>query len=302
MNSLRKRGIIIFSILSLVIVACGGAEEEVVEETVEEVVQESLDSPAVTTATSVKTGKGITEEPCPAEVGGVPTGADPNKGCIYLGLLNDYTGLYAAAGPGLEVAQRAFWLWANSAGGIGDYSVVIAEAFDTGYNPQKHLEGYVSMRDDVAALAMSLGTPQTLFILDEMDKDDMIGVPMSWWSGWSYKASDKGLIIEFGSQYCADGMNAVDWSLANINPGIKTVGIMAFAGDYGSDWAAGVTKAAEANGLEVAWTYAPPATEFDVAQAVGLLVTQPVDAYFPAVGATQMAQIAGGAANKGLHH
>ena len=47
MNSLRKRGIIIFSILSLVIVACGGAEEEVVEETVEEVVQESLDSPAV---------------------------------------------------------------------------------------------------------------------------------------------------------------------------------------------------------------------------------------------------------------
>ena len=300
MNSLRKRGIIIFSILSLVIVACGGAEEEVVEETVEEVVEESLDSPAVTTATSVKTGKGITEEPCPAEIGGVPTGADPNKGCIYLGLLNDYTGLYAAAGPGLEVSQRAFWLWANSAGGIGDYSVVIAEAFDTGYNPQKHLEGYVSMKDDVAALAMTLGTPQTLFILDEMDKDDMIGVPMSWWSGWSYKASDKGLLIEFGSQYCADGMNAVDWSLETINPGIKTVGIMGLAGDYGSDWAAGVTKAAEANGLEVAWTYLPPATEFDVAQAVGLLVTQPVDAYFPAVGATQMAQIAGGAAQQGI--
>ena len=55
MNSLRKRGIIIFSILSLVIVACGGAaEEEVVEETVEEAVVESLDSPAVTTATAVK--------------------------------------------------------------------------------------------------------------------------------------------------------------------------------------------------------------------------------------------------------
>ena len=58
---------------------------------------------------------------------------------------------------------------------------------------------------------------------------------------------------------------------------------MGFAGDYGSDWAAGVAKAAEANGLEVAWTYTPPATEFDVAQAVGLMVTQPVDAYFPAI-------------------
>ena len=43
MNSLRKRGIIIFSILSLVLVACGGtAEEEVVEETVVEEVTESL--------------------------------------------------------------------------------------------------------------------------------------------------------------------------------------------------------------------------------------------------------------------
>ena len=78
MNSLRKRGIIIFSILSLVIVACGGAAEEeaVVEETVEEAVVESLDSPAVTTATAVKTGTGVTAEPCPAEIGGVPTGAD----------------------------------------------------------------------------------------------------------------------------------------------------------------------------------------------------------------------------------
>ena len=301
MNSLRKRGIIIFSILSLVIVACGGAAEEeaVVEETVEEAVVESLDSPAVTTATAVKTGTGVTAEPCPAEIGGVPTGADQNKGCIYLGLLNDYTGPYAPAGPGLELAQRAFWLWANGAGGIGEYSVAIREGFDTGYNPQKHLEGYTAIKDEVAALAMSLGTPQTLFILDEMDKDNMVGVPMSWWSGWSYKENDKGLIVEFGSQYCADGMNAVDWSLENLGD-IKTVGIMGFAGDYGSDWAAGVATAAEANGLTVAWTYTPPSTEFDVAQAVGLMVTQPVDAYFPAISAGLMAQVAGGAAQQGL--
>ena len=217
MNSLRKRGIIIFSILSLVIVACGGAaEEEVVEETVEEAVVESLDSPAVTTATAVKTGTGVTAEPCPAEIGGVPTGADQSKGCIYLGMINDYTGPFAPAGPGLEVAQRAFWLWANSAGGIGDYSVAIRESFDAGFNPQKHLEGYTQLKENVAALSMSLGTVQTLFILDEMDKDNMVAVPMSWYSGWSYKDVDRGLVIEFGSQYCADGMNAVDWSLANL--------------------------------------------------------------------------------------
>ena len=299
MKPLRKQGIIIFSILALVLAACGGGTtEETVEEAAPEVV-ETLDSPAVTTAAGVKTGVGITSEPCPEEIGGVPTGADPSKGCIYLGMLNDYTGPYAAVAPALETAQRGFWMWVNSTGGIGDYSVVIREGVDTAYNPQKHLEAYNAQREEVAALAMSLGTPQTLFILDEMDKDNMVGAPMSWYSGWSYKNVDKGLVIEFGSQYCADGMNAVDWSLANLGD-IKTIGIMGFAGDYGSDWAAGVAKAAEANGLEVAWTYTPPSTEFDVAQAVGLMVTQPVDAYYPAINAGFMAQVAGGAAQQGI--
>ena len=40
----------------------------------------------------------VTEEPCPAVMmmAGTPfpTQADPNSGCIYLGLINDYTGPY----------------------------------------------------------------------------------------------------------------------------------------------------------------------------------------------------------------
>ena len=147
---------------------------------------------------------------------------------------------------------------------------------------------------------MSLGTPQTLFILDELDKDNMIAAPMSWYSGYAYKDLDKGLIVEFGSAYCAQGMNAVDWALANLPVDIKTVGIIGNAGDYGGDWAKGVAAAAEANGITVAWSYLPPATEFDVAQAVGLMVTQPVDAYFPALGPTAMAQVAGGAFQQGI--
>ena len=64
MKPLRKQGIIIFSILALILVACGGAAEETseVEEVVAEEVTETLDSPAVTTAGTVKTGVGITEE------------------------------------------------------------------------------------------------------------------------------------------------------------------------------------------------------------------------------------------------
>jgi ABC-type branched-subunit amino acid transport system substrate-binding protein len=95
-------------------------------------------------------------------------------------------------------------------------------------------------------------------------------------------------------------MNAVDWALANYPVDVKTIGIMGYAGDYGGDYAKGVKAAAEANGLTVAWEYIVPSPEFDVAQAVGLMVTKPVDAYFPAVGPTHMAQVAGGAFQQGL--
>ena len=33
-------------------------------------------------------------------------------------MLNDYSGPYGAAGPALDIGQRAFWLWANSTGGM----------------------------------------------------------------------------------------------------------------------------------------------------------------------------------------
>ena len=81
---------------------------------------------------------------------------------------------------------------------------------------------------------------------------------------------------------------------------IKKIGIIAYQGDYGGDWAAGVRNAATRNGLEIAWEYIPPVTEFDVAQAAGLLITQPVDAYFPALSPSLMAQVIGGAAQAGV--
>jgi len=73
MKPLRKQGIIIFSILALVLAACGGdtTEETTVEETTPEVV-ETLDSPAVTTASGVETGVGVTSDPCPEAIGGIP--------------------------------------------------------------------------------------------------------------------------------------------------------------------------------------------------------------------------------------
>ena len=158
----------------------------------------------------------------------------------------------------MKLLKEDFGYGQIAPGGIGDYSVAIIEGADTSFNPQKHLEQYNAQRDQVAALAMSLGTNQTLFILDEMDKDNMVAAPMSWYSGWSYKSLDRGLVVEFGAAYCADGMNALDWAIASLPVDIKTIGIMGFAGDYGGDWAQGIKYAAERNGITVAWEYLPP--------------------------------------------
>ena len=80
------------------------------------------------------------------------------KGCIYLGLLNDYTGPYGAAGPALEkLVKEHFGFGQIQSGGIGDYSVAIVEGYDTQYNPQKHLEGYNAQRDECCCISNVIG-------------------------------------------------------------------------------------------------------------------------------------------------
>ena len=192
-------------------------------------------------------------------------------------------------------------MWVNITGGVGDYSVAIVDGYDTQYNPAKMIEGFALQKDDVAAFAMTLGSVQTQFILDAMNESDTIAAPMSWWSGWSYKSADNGLAIEFGSSYCAQGMNILDWGVENLPVPIQKIGLIAYVNPgYADDYFAGVKAAAQANGIEVAWEYVPPVTEFDVAAAVGLMATQPVDAVYMATDPNRTAQVSGGAAQLGV--
>jgi len=95
-------------------------------------------------------------------------------------------------------------------------------------------------------------------------------------------------------------MNIVDWGVENLPVPIKTIGFIGYAGDYASDYLAGVKAAAATNGLEMAWEYVPSIAEFDVAAAVGLMATQPVDAVYMSTSPGQTSQISGGAAQLGI--
>jgi ABC-type branched-subunit amino acid transport system substrate-binding protein len=182
---------------------------------------------------------GVTEEACPDAV-------NEDNGCIYLGTISDLTqGPFAPLGVPITDAQEAFWQRVNEDGGIGGYDINVTEYVrDNLYNPQTHKQVYGEIEGDVLALAQTLGSPTTLAIIPDMQRDEMVGAPASWTSLWAFEDA----ILESGTNYCVEGMNAVDYMVAEKD--IKTVMAVHYPGDYGGDGAAGAEIAAEANGLE----------------------------------------------------
>ena len=265
-------------------------------------------APAATTTTAddasgeVAFDIGVTAEPCPD--------GNPDNGCIYLGILTDQSGPFQSASPALVGAQRAFWAAANAAGGIGGaFDVAMPDDLtkDTQYSPEVFVQQYNDIAGEIAAVGQSLGTSQSLAALDDMARDSTVAAPMTWWSGWAFDEHDKGLVIEFGTNYCFEAMNAFDWSMEAVpaagRPTPTRVGILAFPGDYGADYAAGVKLAAEANGVEVAWesTVIPISAGGDEAQveAVQAVLSDPVDIVYLVTGPSETGAIVGGAAAQG---
>jgi hypothetical protein len=262
----------------------------------------TTEAPTTEAPMEVMTDIGITEEPCP--------GGNPDRGCIYLGILTDETGPFAGASPALVGAHKAFWAVTNAGDGIGGlYDVSLSDEFkrDTGYVPDAHVASYAEIADDVAALAESLGTAQTIAALPDYARDGTIASPASWWSGWGFSSVDQGLILEYGTNYCFEAMNAVDWAMGAVpaagRPDVTRVGIIQHPTDYGFDYGAGVVIGAEANGVEVAWELpiVPVSAGGDPAQveAVTQVVSDPVDVVFMAVAPAETAAIVGGAVQQG---
>ena len=148
---------------------------------------------------------GVTDEACPEAV-------NADNGCIYLGTISDLTqGPFAPLGVPIAEAQAAFWNRVNEDGGIGGYDIdVTTYVKDNLYNPQTHQQVYGEIEGEVLALAQTLGSPTTLAIIPDMDRDEMVGAPASWTSLWAFEDA----ILESGANYCVEGMNAVDYMVA----------------------------------------------------------------------------------------
>ncbi|WP_040320302.1 ABC transporter substrate-binding protein [Aeromicrobium marinum] len=233
-------------------------------------------------------GPGITDEPCP--------GGNADNGCIYLGAISDLTrGPFAPLAVPITDAQKAFWERVNADGGVGGYDINLEEYIaDAEYNPELHNREYQEMRNDILALAQTLGSSQTLAIIEDMRSDDVLGVPASWNSAWNFDDQ----ILESGANYCFEAMNGVDWAVAERGVS-ETVLAVGYPGDYGGDAAAGVEAAAEANGLEFSQVETPPGQD-NQAGAIQQILAQQPDLVFISTGPAEMATIVGGSAAQGF--
>jgi ABC-type branched-subunit amino acid transport system substrate-binding protein len=237
---------------------------------------------------SAVSAPGVSDEACPDAV-------NTDNGCIYLGTISDLTqGPFAPLGVPITEAQAAFWNRVNEDGGIGGYDIdVTTYVKDNLYNPQTHQQVYGEIEGDVLALAQTLGSPTTLAIIPDMDRDEMIGAPASWTSLWAFEDA----ILESGANYCVEGMNAVDYMVGEKD--ISSVMAVGFPGDYGGDGAAGAEIAAEANGLEFTGVETAPGQEAQ-AGAISAIVKQKPDLVLLGTGPTETAVIVGQAAAQGF--
>ncbi len=289
--------IALLAALTLVAAACGSSDSDTTVATS----PGTTAGPAATTTTTTagptgpSTDFGVTEAPCDDAV-------NAGNGCIYLGVISDLsTGPFAALAIPAVGGLTAFWAGVNADGGVDGYDVIVNEAntVDAHFNPQETVAGYTQIEPNILMLAQSLGTAQTQAVLDRYIEDNMVAVPATWWSGWSFGEFDgNGLIVEAGASYCMEAMNDIDFALANLPFGPDmTYAIIGFAGDYGGDYAAGVKIAAGLNGL------GDPLFEFEqtslaaggtVDQAVGLIIQHDPDVVFLTTGPFELAQILGG--------
>ena len=239
---------------------------------------------------------GVTEEPCEIPAGGI---ANDGNGCIYLGILTDFTGPFGPLGEQIQVGQQDFWARVNGDGGIAGFDIDIdTYTRDSGYSNSRHAQLYRQIEPNILALAQTLGTPTTEAILDLMDADDIIAAPAGWWSGFNFPENSKGLILPSGYSYCLESMIGLDWFTANGPRPIGSVAAVGYPGDYGGDAAAGAQKWAEANGVPFAGFIPTGPNSLVGSQdlAIGAILASEADIFVLGVGPTEMAQLVGGVA------
>ena len=222
---------------------------------------------------------------------------------ITIGMLADQSGAFAPLVNEIVAAQQVYWDAVNRDGGIAGRQVELLIE-DNAYDVPTHLEKYAILRDQVAMFSQSTGSPHTSAIAQDLIDDDLIAIPLSWYSGWldpEFGAN----VFETYTTYCVESMNGIEW--LNVNRDVQTVALVSFPGEYGGDGDAGARMAAEALGLEIVYDGAgqvtPPSPDNPSPDWSGVaqqIVDADPDLVWTTVNPTALVSIMGAAVGQGF--
>ena len=293
----KNRGVLLLLVLALVAVACGGN----VEATTTVADTTPVETTGDTTATTMVEETTTTA----AGEGDITFDVGVTEDTITLGLLADLSGPFAPLVTDIVAAQEVYWDIVNEAGGIADRQIELIVR-DTAYNPDQHRTEYEAIRDQVAMLSQSTGSPQTAGVIDLMLEDDMVAIPLTWYSGWGDPSFDQSTVLEQQTNYCLESMNVIEYVSSQFeadNGRPATVAVISFPGEYGQDGAFGAKYAVEQLGLELVFDaegLVTPAGDDPETEIITGIVGAAPDIVYTTVNPTNLAVIMGGAAQSGF--
>ena len=181
---------------------------------------------------------------------GGTVGVDMEKKTIKIGALNDESGPGAMAGAPLARGKRLLAKIVNAGGSkmLPDgWQIELVEK-DHQYNPQKAVQDYGAIKDQVWFIGTSFGTQTTLPLRPHLERDKMVAFP----AALSSVFADHELTPILGPSIKVEAMRAFDWAVED-GGGAKKVkpAIVYQRDDYGEDAHAGFQEAAKAHGVTI---------------------------------------------------
>jgi ABC-type branched-subunit amino acid transport system substrate-binding protein len=262
----------------------------------------SMDTTPATEGTEAMTED--TEASAPSvDPASIETDVGVDDETIRVGMLADLSGAFAPLVVEIVAAQEVYWDDVNEQGGIAGRQVeLIVE--DNAYDVANHVEDYETIRNEVAIISQSTGSPHTAAIADSLVDDDLIAIPLTWYSGWADPEIGEN-VFESYTSYCIESMNAINW--LHDNRDVQSVAIVSFPGEYGGDGAAGAALAAEGLGLDVVYDgtgqVTPPSadnTNPDQSAVISQIVAADPDLVWTTINPATLTSIMQGAVGQGF--
>ncbi len=246
MKLTRMRWLALLMAFAMIIAACGDGDDAGTETTAEPDTTEA-DTTETTAADTTETTEAMDEG---AEIL-TDFGVDLEEGVIRVGMLSDLTGPFGPLVSAILAGSEAYWAQVNANGGINGLTVELVTR-DTQYVVDNHVQLYGEIRDQVALIGHSTGSPHTVAINDQLQADGMLAIPLTWYSGWSDSAINANL-LSHGTPYCLEAHNTIGYITEQARQDAATIAIASLPGDYGQDSAQGAKLAAAAAGLEIVY-------------------------------------------------